>query len=116
MMISFSGSFNFFNENSFQLEIKMITIGKFVSCIYDTFWWIGMAEIIDEEAGYITIKFPPHGRSKSFYWPSRDDTCDIPISNILCLISPPSTATSRTFQISDDNYDTVLAFAKCRTE
>ena len=55
----FSGSFNFFNENSFQLEMKMITIGKFVSCIYDTFWWIGMAEIIDEEAGYIMIKFPP---------------------------------------------------------
>ena len=39
--------------------MKMITIGKFVSCIYDTFWWIGMAEIIDEEAGYIMIKFPP---------------------------------------------------------
>ena len=77
-----------------------------------------MTEIIDEKAGNLIIKFShPHGPSKSFYWPSRDDKCDIPISNILCLISPPSTATSRTYQISDDDYDkTVLAFAKCRTE
>ena len=66
MMIFFSGSFNFFNENSFQLEMKMITIGKFVSCINDTFWWIGMAEIIDEEAGYMMIKFPPPWTKQKF--------------------------------------------------
>ena len=114
----FSGSFNFFNDNSFQLEMKMITIGRFVSCVYDTFWWIGMVEYIDETDGDLSIKFfHPYGPSKSFYWPSRDDTCDVPINNILCLISPPSTATGRTYQISDDDYEkTVLAFAKCRTE
>ena len=61
----FSGSFNFFNDESFELDMKMITIGRFVSCRYDTFWWIGMVEKIDEEAGDLVIKFlHPHGPCK----------------------------------------------------
>lgn len=76
-----------------------------------------MVEIIDEEASDLSIRFlHPHGPSKNFYWPSRDDTLDVPLSSILCLISPPANATGRTYQISDDDYDkTVKVFAKSRT-
>ena len=74
-----------------------------------------MVETIDEEAIDLSIRFlHPHGPSKNFYWPSRDDTLDVPLNSILCLISPP--ATGRTYQISDDDYDkTVKVFAKSRT-
>jgi len=102
---SFSGSFNLYNEKSLKIEMKMITIGRFVSCQYDTFWWIGMVENIDEEVGDLVIKFlHPHGPGKNFYWPSRDDTCYVPLGNILCLISPPSTSTGRTYGILDVDY------------
>ena len=43
---------------------------------------------------------------------------NVPLSSILCMISfsPPATATGRTYQISDDDYDkTVKVFAKSRT-
>ena len=50
-------------------------------------------------------------------WPSRDDKCYVPLGNILCLISPPSTVTGRTYVILDDDYDkTVLVFAKNRPD
>ena len=76
-----------------------------------------MVETIDEEVSDLSIRFlHPHGPSKNFYWPSRDDTFDVPLSIILCLISSPATATGRTNQISDDDYDkTVKVFAKSRT-
>ena len=76
-----------------------------------------MVEIIDEEASDLSIRFlHPHEPSKNFYWPLRDDTLDVPLSSILCLISPPANATGRTYQISDDDYDkTAKVFAKSRT-
>ena len=111
---NFSGSFALYNDKSQELDTTMFAVSQFVSCRYDTFWWIGMIENIDENASDLKIKFlHPHGPSKSFYWPSRDDTCYVPITNILCLISPPSTSTGRTYKILDDDYDnTVLQNSK----
>ena len=76
-----------------------------------------MVETIDEEASDLPIRFHhPHWPSKNFNWSSRGDKLDVPLSSILCLISPPATATGRTYQISDDDYDkTVKVFAKSRT-
>ena len=71
-----------------------------------------------DEAGDILVKFlHPHGPSKSFYWPSQDGWCYVPLRNILCLISSPSTSTGRTNTILNDDYDkTILAFAKSNTD
>ena len=92
------------------------TVSKFVSCRYDTFWWIGLIKNIDEEAGDLEIKFlHPHGPNRHFYWPSKDDICYVPLTNILCLLSPPSTSTGRMFKILDDDYENTLkAFNKSK--
>ena len=75
-----------------------------------------MVETSDEEASDLSIRcLHLHGPSKNFYWPSRDDTLDVPLSSISCLISPPATASGRTYQISDDYDKTVKVFAKNRT-
>ena len=73
---------------------------------------LGMIENIYENTSNLKIKFiHPHGQSKSFYWPSKDDTCYIPITNIVCLISPPSTG--QTYKILDGDYEnTVLEKSK----
>ena len=88
-----------------------------MTCQYNALWWIGMIQNIYED-GDILVKFlHPHGPSKSFYWPSQDDWCYVPLRNILCLISSPSTSTGRTNKILNDDYDkTILAFAKSNTD
>ena len=87
-----SGLFALYNDKSPELDMTMFAVSKFVSCRYDTFWWIGMIENIHLNTSDLKIKFlHPHGPSKSFYLPSRDETCYVPTTNILCLISPPST-------------------------
>ena len=49
-----------------------------------TFWWIGMIAEVDIHNGDLKIKFMhPHGPSKSFSRPSRDDYCWVPIVNII---------------------------------
>ena len=53
---------------------------------------------------YIRLHYP-HGPSKNIYWPSRDDICYVPVTNILCLLSPPSTSTGRTYNILDNDYE-----------
>ena len=105
----FEGSFDLFNDESQQLEITKFTVNKFVSCRYDTFWWIGIIIDIDEEAGDLKIKFlHPHGPNKNFYWPSKDDICYVPFTKILCLLSPPSTSSGRMYKILDDDYENTL--------
>ena len=103
---SIQGSFDLFNDESLKLDITKFTVSKFVSCHYDTFWWIGMIQNVDDEARDLEIKFlHPHGPSKNFYWPSKDNICYVPVTNILCLLSPPSTSTGRTYNILDNDYE-----------
>ena len=99
-----------------QLDLTKFTVSKFVSCRYDTFWWIGLIQNIDEDAGDLEIKFlHPHGPSRNFYWPSKEDLCYVPLTNILCLLSPPSTSTGRMYKILDDDYENTLkAFNKSK--
>ena len=98
-----------FNDESQQLEITKFTVNKFVSCRYDTFWWIGIIIDIDEEAEDLKIKFlHPHGPNKNFYWPSKDDICYVPFTKMLCLLSPPSTSSCRMYKILDDDYENSL--------
>ena len=35
----------------------------------------------------------PHGPRKTFSWPSVTDKCFVPASNILCVITTPTTIT-----------------------
>jgi hypothetical protein len=65
--------------------------------MYDEHWWL--ANIItcgvDSESNEIHVKFMhPHGPAASFSWPSREDVCWVPVSHVLCTVSPPATTMS----------------------
>ena len=51
-------------------------IMEFVACQYDSFWWVGLVQEIDQEQEDILVKFMhPHGPSLNFTWLTRDDQC-----------------------------------------
>ena len=50
----------------------------------------------------------PHGPRKTFSWPSLADKCFVPTSNILCIISAPTTITGQLYQISDTDFEQTL--------
>ena len=65
---------------------------QYVSCIYNTFWWVGILTEVNVHEGDLKIEFlHPHGPRKTFSWPSVADKCFVSVSNILCIITAPTT-------------------------
>ena len=72
---------------TFQLcDIRPMTC---VTCLYDSFWWVGLVTQVDVKVQFMF----PHGPCKTFNWPETEDSCYVPIKNILCQISSPTTTT-----------------------
>ena len=54
---------------------------------------MGVVECVEE--GDIKVNFlHPHGPSQSFFWPSRQDSCWVPFTNVISKLSPPDVLTS----------------------
>ena len=68
-----------------------------------------MVTEINENEGDVMIEFlHPHGPRKTFNWPSVRDTCYVPLTNILTLISTPTTTSGRTYKILGDHFDKII--------
>ena len=95
-----------------QIDIKNIKCFSYVSCIYDTFWWVGIVTKVNVHESDLKIEFlHPHGPTKTFSWPSVADKYLVPASNILCVITSPATITGQMCRISDTDFEqTVKAY------
>ena len=95
----------------------LASIGNYVACVYDNNWWIGIIEQVFDEEGDTEIKlmhFNP--RTRTFKWPSREDACLIPITNILCKINAPLTtsASSRQYILPTADINSIIQKFKSR--
>ena len=82
----------------------------FVCQLYlDTFWWVGIVSEVNVHENNLKIELlHPHGPRKTFSWPSVADKCFVPASNILCIITAPTTITGQMYQISDTDFEQTL--------
>ena len=84
--------FDFEKSLTKEIEVKNIKCFSYVSCIYNTFWWVGIVTEVNVHEGDLKIEFlHPHGPRKTFSWPSVADKCFVPAPNILCVIIAPTT-------------------------
>ena len=43
---------------------------SYISCVYNSLWWVGLVNKVDEEPGDLDVQFMhPHGPQKTFNWP-----------------------------------------------
>ena len=92
-----------------EIDIKNIKCFSYVSCIYNTFWWVDIVTEVNVHEGDLNIEFlHPHGPRKTFSWPSAADKYFVPASNILCATTAPTTATQQMYQISDTDFEQTL--------
>ena len=85
-----------------ETDTKNINCFSYVSCIYDIFWWVCLVIEVIVHEGDLNIEFlHPHGPRKTFSWPSVADKCFVSVSNILCIITAPTTITGQIYRISD---------------
>ena len=80
----------------------------YITCIYDTFWWVGIVAVVNVHEGYLKIEFlHPLGSRKASSWPSVADKCFVPASNILCVMTAPTTITRQIYWISDTDFQQI---------
>ncbi|XP_071944232.1 uncharacterized protein [Antedon mediterranea] len=99
-------SFSDENEIVADTQPTIIRLQNFVCCSYDGVPWIGLVVDVSEEFGDYQIKFMhPHGPAKTFYWPSKEDCCWIPESNVHCIIASPfiKSSSTRNYSISQND-------------
>ena len=86
--------FEFDKSLTKEVDIKNIKCFSHVSCIYDTFWEVSILTEVNVHKSDMKIEFlHPHGPRKTFSRPSVADKCFVPASNILCVITVPTTIT-----------------------
>ena len=57
---------------------------SYISCLYNSFGWVGLVNKVDEEQGDVDVQFMhPHGPWETFNWPEGGDSCYVPIKNIV---------------------------------
>jgi len=80
------------------------TPGSYVGCLRDRLWWIGsVRSVSDEHDDYEVVFMHPHGPSRYFRWPQREDICWVPRVHVLGKVLAPSTATGRSYKISAED-------------
>ena len=88
------------------LELAYYNCGDHIACIYDSDWYIELVVEVCEEEGDVKVRFMhPKGPGRPencFFWPSTEDICYIPQTDMLCNISPPiaSSKSARKYRIS----------------
>ena len=95
-----------------EIDIKSISCFSYVSFIYNTFWWVGIVTEANVGEGDPKIEFlHPNGLRKTFSWPSVADKYFVQASNILCIITAPTTITALMYWISGtDSEQTLKAY------
>ena len=73
------------------ISIEQIMPGSFYGCRYDNNWYFGVATYVSAENGDVNVRFlHPKGPSVQFSWPNREDTCWVPIHDIITKVEPLS--------------------------
>ena len=63
-----------------------------MSCIYDGKCWL--VNVVDKNEHFEDVKVQfmhPSGPATSFAWPTREDTCWVPLAHVLMTIPVPTT-------------------------
>ena len=65
-------------STTFELcDIRPMT---YVTCLFNSFWWVGLVTQVDVEQGDVKVQLMfPHGPRKTFNWPETEGSCYVPI-------------------------------------
>ena len=69
-----------------RVDIGDIAPSSYISCVYNSLWWVGLVNKVDEEQGDVDVQFMhPHGPRETFSWPQGGDSYYVPIKALSAL-------------------------------
>lgn len=77
--------------------------GKYLSCIWDKRWYVGIVLEKTDGAGDFLVKCMKQ-REYNFFWPQREDKVIISIDHVVCLLSSPliHSPSGRQYEIAEE--------------
>ena len=106
----FAATFNISGGGNQLILLKDLQANEYIACHYEKQWWIGIIEEVSSEEQDVLVNFlHPPGPARNFLWPKRPDTCWIPVTDVITKLQIPSTATGRTYQITNDEFPEITA-------
>jgi hypothetical protein len=76
-----------------KVDLKNIHRGTFITCIYETEWWVAEVTAVCNEIQEVTVNFMlPHGPASGYRFPEGMQafhSCSVPARNILCVVDVP---------------------------
>ena len=81
-------------SGSKNIRLAKLAISNLIICFYDGHYWVGLIDKVDKENDDVKVEFMhPYFPSALYFWPGREGQCYVPIVNVICKISSPSTMT-----------------------
>ena len=81
-------------------ELEIDAISGFVTCDYDSRWWLAFVLGVDTDNSEVKLTFlHPSGLSSSFRYPLSPDIFTVPSSDILTVVNPRA-STRRTYSLT----------------
>ena len=78
-------------KDSYTKENLIVSVGNYVTCVYDNKLWVGLINDYEKEFDDFMINFlHPHGFSKQYKFPVIPDYCNVPKENILMVLKTPN--------------------------
>ena len=74
-------------------ELQSDLLGKFIACIIDSNWWVGVVKEVSEGDSEVQLMQFNSGTK------TKEDICWIPSDNILAIIKVPSQVSERVVTI-----------------
>jgi len=92
-------------------ELQPEAIVGFVTCLVEEKWWLAcVLEVIEQVEVKLTL-LHPHGPSRSFKYPAKEDVHIIPVQNIFITVDP-RTVSGRTYTLSKEEFSsTTMKFS-----
>ena len=64
-----------------------------------------MVRTVNREENDVSVKFmKPHAPAATFYWPVREDVCEVPFTRVIAKLEPPActSRSGRHYAITED--------------
>lgn len=93
------------------VTLDEIKPGQYYGCIYDSAWYLGIVTEVSYEHQDILLNFMKQSSTNSFSWPSKIDSCWVPVDHVICKCNSLDVQGhgARIYKLGAHEYDKIVS-------
>ena len=107
--ISFDDTFSHIIFGHIDSDTSMLQPGRYIACLYDDKWYIGIIVDRCDESNDAKVKFMRRDRSW-LSWYEHDNQCWVPFQHILCTVTAQlQSGSGRQYSLEKEDYNKIIS-------